>query len=211
MGWTTVYGTTATDGSSNTSNNSNGGFVVSNLGAGYGAKTTTTPGTYGLAYTTEVIAHNISTVDITSISFLARNSVATDRYRIVLAVDVAGSTEWFVSDQFFTTTAGVWSDGAQLRELAFTTAASAWRNMTVTTSALSISDNTLGSALPGGNLIAAGLFMSGNSATAGTSGGAHANTMRYDDFTVNVVPEPSTAGLGALALGFLTLGRRRKP
>lgn len=211
VGWTTVYGATATDGSGNTTNNSNGGFVVSNLGDGYGAKTTTTPGSYGLAYTTEVYSPSapITTTDISSISFLAKNSVATDRYRIVLAIDVAGSTEWFVSNQFFTTTAGVWSDGAQLQELAFTTAASAWRNMTVTTSALSISDSTLGSALPGGNLIAAGLFMSGNNDTAGTSGGAHANTMRYDNFTVNVVPEPSAAMLGIAGSALLLLRRRK--
>ncbi|WAC19849.1 hypothetical protein OVA24_00470 [Luteolibacter sp. SL250] len=209
VGWTAVYGTSATDGSANTTNNANGGFVVSNLGGGYGAKTTFNS-TYGLAYTTEVISHNITTADITTISFLARNGSGTDRYRIVLAIDVAGFTEWFASDTFFTTTGGVWADGAQFKELAFTTAASSWRSMTVTTSALSVSDSTLGEALPSGNLIAAGLFLSGANDTAGTSGGGHANTMRYDDFTVNAVPEPSAALLGIAGSALLVLRRKAR-
>ncbi|RYD38791.1 MAG: hypothetical protein EOP87_00795 [Verrucomicrobiaceae bacterium] len=212
VGWTAVYGSSATDGSANTTNNASGGFVVSNLGAGYGAKTTFS-NSYGLAYTTEVFSPSapITTADITSISFLARNSAATDRYRIVLAIDVAGTTEWYASNAFFTTTAGAWADGAQLQQLAFTTAASDWRNMTVTTSALSVSDSTLGAALPSGTLIAAGLFLSGNSGTAGTSGGAHANTMRYDDFTVNVVPEPSAAMLGVMGASLLAFRRKQRP
>jgi len=210
VGWTTVYGSAATDGSANTTNNANGGFVVSNLGAGYGAKTTFSS-SYGLAYTTEIISNTITTADITSISFLARNSAASDRYRIVLAIDVAGSTEWYASDAFFTTTAGAWADGAQLQQLAFTTAASSWRSMTVTTSALSVSDSTLAAALPSGNLIAAGLFLSGNNGTAGTSGGGHANTMRYDDFTVNVVPEPSAAMLGLMGASLLAFRRKQRP
>ena len=209
VGWSAVYGASATDGSANTTNNANGGFVVSNLGSGYGAKTTSSS-TYGLAYTTEVSSNTITTADITSISFLARNGSGNDRYRIVLAIDVAGSTQWYASEAFFTTTAGAWADGAELRELLITTAASSWRNMTLTTSALSLSDDTLGSALPDGNLMAAGLFLSGNNDTAGTSGGAHANTMRYDDFTVNVVPEPSGAMLGIMGASLLAFRRRHR-
>ncbi|MBX3740548.1 MAG: hypothetical protein KF712_06130 [Akkermansiaceae bacterium] len=212
IGWTTVYGTSAIDGSANTTNSASGGFVVSNLGAGYGAKTTF-ESSYGLAYTTEFYdpQNPITTADISSISFLARNSSANDRYRIVLAIDAPGNpTQWFVSNTFFTTTAGTWADGAQLRELLFTTAASSWRNMTVTSSALSISDSTLGSALPSGTLVAAGLFLSGNNNTAGTSGGAHVNTMRYDNFTVNVVPEPSAALLGIAGSALLLLRRKTR-
>jgi hypothetical protein len=210
IGWTAVYGASATDGSGNSMNNVNGGFVVSSISNGYGAKTTFN-NTYGLAYTTEFLGvNNLTTADITNISFHARNSSATDRYRIVLAIDVGGITEWFVSNQYFTTSAGTWADGAQLQQMAFTTTATAWRTMTSTTTALSISDNTLGAALPSGTLIAAGLFMSGNNDASGTSGGAHTGTMRYDNFTVNVVPEPSAAMLGIAGSALLVLRRNAR-
>ena len=212
VGWFASYSTNATDGSGNIVNNANGGFVVSNLAAGYGAKTTS-GSTYGLAYTTEVTANNITTTDITGITFLARNAVITDRFRVVIAVDVAGDIQWYASDAFFTTSAGTWTggSGAELQTLPFTLNASNWRMLTYAPdNMLAVSDSTLTSDLPIGNVGAVGLFLSGNNdGEGGTSGGAHQGTMRYDDFTVNVIPEPSTAILGTLGVLALAFRKRR--
>lgn len=210
IGWKSYYGSTAIDGSGNTTNGSNGGFVVSNLSSGYGAKTATTPGTYGLTYTTEVASLNVTSADITDFSFLARNGSNSDRFRVVIALDVSGVTQWYASNTFFTTAGGTWADGPETKNLPFSTAAANWRALSFTAeSALSLADSTLVSALPAGTLVATGLFVSGNDNTAGTSGGANANTMRYDNFTVNFVPEPSSAMLGLLG-ATVTLTRRRK-
>lgn len=210
VGWQAYYGSTATDGSGNTSNGNNGGFVVSNLSSGYGAKTATTPGTYGLTYTTEVASLNITSADITDFSFLARNSSNSDRFRVVIALDVSGITQWYASSTFFTTAGGTWSDGPETKNLLFSNTAANWRALAFTAgSELSLADSTLVSALPAGTLVATGLFVSGNDNTAGTSGGANANTMRYDDFTVNYAPEPSSAMLGMVGAAFM-FARRRK-
>lgn len=209
IGWEAYYGSTATNGSGNTGNGGNGGFVVSNLSSGYGAKTATTPGTYGLTYSTELATLNVTTADITDFSFLARNSSASDRFRVVIGVDVSGITHWYASNSFFTTADGIWS-GPESKNLPFNAAGANWRALTfIAGSELSLSDSTLPSAVPNGMLVAAGLFVSGNNNTAGTSGGANANTMRYDNFTVNFVPEPSSALLSLLGATAMFTRRRR--
>ena len=209
VGWQAYYGSTAIDGSGNASNGNNGGFVVSNLGSGYGAKTATTPGTYGLTYTTEVASLSIATADLTSFSFLARNGSLSDRFRVVIALDVSGITQWYASSTYFTTAGGTWADGPESKSLPFSTNAGEWRALTFTPGSLSIADTSLASSLPNGTLVAAGLFVSGNDNTAGTSGGANANTMRYDDFTVNYAPEPSSAMLGMMGAAFMFTRRRK--
>lgn len=212
IGWNAYYGSTAINDSSNTLNGAGGGFVVSNLSGGYGAKAVASGAStaYGITYTTEVAALGITVADITNISFLARNGSIADRMRVVIGIDVAGVTQWFASNTAYATAAGAWADGPETKNLSFSISASSWRALTFTTGSLSLADTTLGSALPSGNLVAAGLFLSGSSTTLGASGGPQAATMRYDDFTVTYVPEPSAAAFGALALGVFSWGRRRK-
>lgn len=207
IGWRAYGAANAVDVSSNSSGT---GFLVSQAGGvsgggrGYGAKANASA--FGIAFTEEVASLNISTVDLTSISFASRNQATSDLFRIVVAVNVGGdNVQWYATSTTYaaTTAAGTWK---QDNVFDFVTTGSAWQALTFTPgSQLSLSNTTLDSPLPEGTLAAAGLFLSGSTGATNISA-----TMRYDNFAVNYVPEPSTALLGALALGIGACRRSRK-
>lgn len=208
IGWKAANGSLATDTSTNAGNGS-GGFLISNVNgaggtAGYGAKAGNVNGgtsnPYGLAYTDEVATLNISTSDITSISFQSRNTNANDIFRIVIGLDTGSGTQWYATNTTFTSASGTTWGG---HNFSFVTTGSEWRALTFTPGSSLALGSTLGSSLPAGTLTSAGLFLSGS------SGGDLADVMRYDEFTINYIPEPSAAALGVLAFGLGALGRRR--
>lgn len=210
VNWKAYYGTTAIDATANNVNGTGGGFVLSNIVGvggtqGYGAKADSNP--FGLSYTTEFAPVNRSLTEISSISFYSRNVDAGDLFRIVIGLDVGGTTQWYASDATYKNTTGGAGFGTngELHTLNFTNAASAWRALTFTpSSVLSLGATTLGANLPGNNLVAAGLYLSGS------TGGNHAGTMRYDNFNIDIVPEPSALALGALGTGLLAFRRGRR-
>lgn len=208
VGWKAANSSLATDVSTNNGNN-NGGFLISNVNgaggsAGYGAKAGNVNGgtsnPYGLAYTEEVATLSISTSTITSISFQSRNSNATDIFRIVVGLDTGSGTQWYATNTTFTSASGTTWGG---HNFSFVTTGSEWRALTFTPENSLALGSTLGTSLPSGTLTSAGLFLSGS------AGGDLADVMRYDEFTINYIPEPSTAALGVLAFGSCALGRRR--
>jgi len=211
VGWYTYYDATAINATNNAANETGGGFVLSNINGvggtgGYGAKANSNP--YGLSYTTEFAPLNRSLTEISNISFYSRNASSTDLFRVVIGLDAGGTTQWYASNATYNNTTGGagFGDSGQLHTLAFTSAASSWRALTFTPgTGLSLAAGTLGADLPVGNLIAAGLFLSG-------AGGAdHAGTMRYDNFNIDVVPEPSALAFGVFGAGLLASRRKRKP
>jgi hypothetical protein len=199
FGWSGYHTASATDGTTNTVTSGSAVFVASSVGsdgaAGIGAKGTGAGGV-GFVFTSEFDAFDTSILH--SVTFATRNNgdVAGNFQRVALRIDGA----WYVTSQAYGNAAGAtaWTG----HEFLFTTDASAWRAVTFTPGAtLSVSASTLASPLPSGTVDAAGLLLFNTGSN---------NVLRYDTFTINVIPEPSAfaalAGLGAL--GFAAMRRR---
>lgn len=146
----------------------------------------------------------ISQSSVTGFSAFIGN---TDSNETRFAIEIENEG-WFVTTESWTNAIGGASDfqnDALKIEFGFTTDGSAWRTLNPDPNDGSFvfsgdqSANALGSSLPAGDIIAAGVYMDN------PSGGN-----RFDDFTV--VPEPSTyvALLGLAALGFVFFRRCRK-
>lgn len=195
VGWQAHIGSGATANSSNTGNS--GGFVVPDSVGGYGAKANT--GSVGIAWTTEFAPINMSLTEITSLSFRSNNNNASDVMRFAVRID----SQWYVTTQAFTHAGGgIYNDwsGAENEVFNFTTNAASWQllNFTTGTGGTLSTGAVLSSALPTGTLSAAGIYLESNT-----------GVVRYDDFTINVVPEASASALVVAGLAGIAFRRRR--
>jgi hypothetical protein len=183
---------------------------------GYAGETSTSGTSYGLFWTTE--PGTIALANLQNFSLYSNNASATDGLRIALRLDNntpgnAADDIWVAANTPFvrnSATAGSVSNfvtNGELETLAFTTAASAWRDMTFTPgSTLSLAAVARGSDLPAGSINAAGVFYSAATVSSGNAG-----VIRFDAFTIEAIPEPSTYALGGAALvGLLSWKRRRR-
>jgi len=196
VGWQAHIGAGATANSSNTGNT--GGFVVPDSVGGYGAKANT--GNVGIAWTNEFTSINMSLTEITSLSFRSNNNNASDVMRFAVRID----SQWYITTQTFTHAGGgIYNDWsvAENEVFNFTTNAASWQLLNFipgTPGGTLSTGGVLSSALPTGTLDAAGIYLESNS-----------GVVRYDDFTINVVPEPSAAALVVAGLAGVALRRRR--
>lgn len=127
-----------------------------------------------------------------SFTWTERDSPTDGGLRLAIQI----GENWYASDALYKNESSSWA----LQTFNFTTAASAWRALTFTDTALSLSDTTLVSALPSGDIIGFGLYVFGTTAN-----------VRFDTFTVNAtaIPEPSTLAITSLGFAFCALRRRR--
>lgn len=192
VGWQAHIGTGGTDNSANTTNA--GGFVV--VPSDYAAKANNSP--IGLAWTNEFAAFDRSVEEITTLSFVSNNNnnVGTMRFAVQIG------TTWYATNQTFTHAGGgaasTWATTGEIETFNFTTVAAAWRMLNFTPNSTLSLGAVLSSDLPSGNLNAAGILIEGNT-----------DIVRYDNFQINQVPEPSAAVLSSLSLLGLAVRRKR--
>jgi len=198
--WNAHRGASAADVSSSTTSsyiitNSTGAGGVAGIGARIGLSE------IGMAWTPGFTP--VPLADLVSLSFQSNNNLTTDFSRITIGIDVGGSIQWFATLQTFgrdSAIAGTSSNfgtNGELESLSFTTAASAWRSVTfVPGSSLALGATSV-SSLPSGTLAAVGILTENN-----------AETMRFDQFRIEAVPEPSA--VVAVVPGLLLMGGRRR-
>jgi len=208
VGWLAHTGSTAIDRTSTSAVGSSDPAVIwtsvgrgSGAGYGFGAL----GGNVALYWTTE--PGPVALASITSLTFFSNNSSTTNGLKFALRLDnnTPGDTSddfWVVSTQTFNSTSsgssGNWATNSAQEILNFDASAALWTNLTFTAgSTLSAASSARTSDLPGGNVTAFGIY-------APTGG-----NVRFDDYTINVVPEPSAALLFSGALASLCLRRRR--
>ncbi len=229
VGWFGDWGPTATDSSNPSPNN----FGISsalgnpqNLGNinGYGGPSGSPAisTANGLLFTSGTgaalnnwISYTTVTTGITSIndiSFYAGSAADADGvvpgFRI--AVEIDGN--WYASTQVLgnsspVASAGVFNSQAVQVDFTWTTAATAWDNLSFTPGTILALGSTLTSPLSGDPVTAFGLYTDatdslGNPVTA---------TRRVDTYQINTVPEPGSVVLGLFGVGVLmSLRRSRK-
>jgi len=141
---------------------------------------------------------------ITSISYQQGNSASANATRVAIRID----SKWYVSTTATSNSNpnyfNPFNSNALLVTLPFSTAASAWSNLTLTPGtslaiglALSASNPLL--PLPTGNITAFGLYT--DSVT---------DIIRFDNFTINAVPVPEPTAFAALSAAVLVVLRRRR-
>jgi hypothetical protein len=229
VGWFGDWGPTATD-SSNPSPNNFG--ISSQLGDpqnlddinGYGGPSgpPAISTANGLLFTSGTgaainnwIAYTTVTTGITSIndiSFYAGSAADADGvvpgFRIAVQID----GNWYASTRVLGNTSPVssaanFNSQAVQVDFTWTTAASAWDNLSFTPGTILALGSTLTSPLSGDPVTAFGLYTDatdslGNSVTA---------TRRVDTYQINTVPEPGSVLLGLFGVGVLmSLRRSRK-
>jgi hypothetical protein len=180
-------------------------YIVTNSGglggvAGIGARTAS--GDIGIAWTDEFSP--VLLRDLASISFLSNNNSSADFSRIVIGIDVGGSVQWFATaetygrDSATAGTSGNFATNGELENFTFTTASSAWRLLTfIPGTSLALGGGAV-SDLAGESLVAAGVLTVSNT-----------ETLRFDRFQIETIPEPSAVGAGALAFAGALLRRPR--
>ena len=220
VGWVGAYGATATD--SGTVSTSNFGLSsavgsptsLDNINAGGSATSTSTGflytsgGTWATAnwiayqssYTVDTTANSINDISIYCGS--AVNGATIPGFRI--AVQIGGS--WYASTAVLANTtsvssAGNFAAGAQKETFTWTTAASAWDNLTFVPGTSLALGSTLSSSLPSGNITAFGLYS--DAITGGST--RRVDTPQID---ATAVPEPSSVALVLSGVGIL-MGFRR--
>ncbi len=168
--------------------------------AGIGARTASAD--IGIAWTDEFSP--VPLADLVSISFRSNNNLTTDLSRIAVGIDVGGSVQWFATVDTYgrnsatAGTSGNFGTNGELESFTFTTSASAWRMLTFTPGTSLVLGGAAVSDLPAGTLVGAGVLTESN-----------AETLRFDRFQIEAVPEPSVSGVGALALVGAVIRRRR--
>jgi hypothetical protein len=142
---------------------------------------------------------------VETVSFYANNTSSSSSFRVAIRLDNGTSDDtsddfWVVSSQAFNSStegsSGNWIANGKLETLVFSSAASSWRNLTFVEDSSLVLGAERSVDLPTGNITAFGLWASGG-------------TVRFDDFSIALVPEP---GRGMLALGALVgvVFRRRR-
>lgn len=204
---TVAWQTYNTSSATNLSGNSAfaNGFIISSqngIDGNPGDLSTTFQG-IGLTFTDEFTSINRSVTEIATLSFATNNANTTDTYRFAIRVDVEGTPTWYATNATYSQITGGASTNfptnGETKTFTFTTDASAWRELTFSAgSTLSLSGTTLTDPLPMGNLTAAGIYNDLNTAA-----------LRWDNFQIAVIPEPTTYALVVGALALLVCLRRR--
>jgi len=140
---------------------------------------------------------------ITSIEYQQGNSSSTDATRVAIRID----SKWYVSTTETSNTGYTFfNTNARNVTLPFSTAASAWSNLTFDRDLIPIPNPTslaIGTALigslPSGNITAFGLYTDIVNLT-----------VRFDNFTINAVPIPEPTAFAALSAAALVVLRRRR-
>lgn len=160
------------------------------------------------AYTTEY--GSISAANITNVSWYQGNQNTSDTLQVLLSI--GGTT--YISQTGFTNTTGLASSGdfptssaVELKTL--TISGATWFTLTAEPNTIGTSTtiNAVGATLPTSGLITGfGLYASSfaNSAS-GPSG-----QVRFDNFAIQAIPEPTTLALLAGSLSALAIFRRRR-
>jgi hypothetical protein len=229
VGWSGAWGPTAIDsgtpspnnfgisnagGSPNNLDNINAGGPSLSLANGLAFTSGASASTNNwIAYTTGYTV-NTTANSIQDISFYAGNAAngtfGIPGYRIAVQID--GS--WYASTAVLANSVAVPSASnfaslAQQLTFTWTTAASAWDNLTFTPGTSLVLGSTLTSPLPGDSITAFGLY---SDQEPGTSSAGNA-TRRFDTFQIDatpiVVPEPSSLALAALSGFGMLMGFRR--
>lgn len=206
VGWNAHVGAAAGDQTNTSSVGSTGTAVIwftaaigGTIGYGFGALGTNN----ALYWTTEPGPVAISSLQ--SLSFYS-NSSTTDGMKFALRLDnnTPGNLAddfWVISTATYDSTtggsSGNWATNAAQESLTFTTAGASWTGLNFTPGSTLAADAVRTSDLPAGNVTAFGLY-------------AVNGTVRFDEFTINVVPEPSAPFMLSGALVALGLRRRRR-
>jgi hypothetical protein len=209
VGWNAHVGSTAESWTTTSDVSSTSDAVIWNtngmggtIGYGFGALGSAA----ALYWTTEPGALDVS--NIQNLSFYSNNGATTSSFRFALRLDngTPGDTSddfWVASATAFNSSSGGSSSNwgtagqAKLESLAFSTSADSWRDLTfVAGSSLSLSGSARTLDLPAGNVTAFGLLASGG-------------TVRFDNFAIDAVPEPSAFAISGLASILLVVRRRR--
>ena len=138
---------------------------------------------------------------ITSIQYQQGNSSNADATRVAIRI----GTNWYVSttetSNNWPTTggSGLFFGNALNVTLPFSTAASAWSNLTFTPGTSLAIGAALVDERPSGNITALGLY------TASVT-----NLIRFDNFTINANPIPEPTAFAALSAAVLVVLRRRR-
>ena len=155
----------------------------------------------GMAWTSDFTP--VPLADLVSISFQSNNNLTTDLSRITIGIDVGGSVQWFATSQTFgrdnaiAGTSSNFGTNGELESLVFSTDASGWRTLTFVPGSSLILGAVSGSAVPSGTLAGVGILTETN-----------AETMRFDQFQIEAVPEQSV--VAAVIPGLLLMGWRRR-
>lgn len=221
VGWSAHRGSTATDITSDGTNALVSSLAGPDGASGYAARNHMGSGVV-LVWTNEAAFAPISVTQIESITFLSNNSITADAFRIAIRLDggtpgnVADDT-WhatnagFIRNSATAGTAANWPTNAETESLAFTLNASAWRDLNFTAgSSLSLATSARSSDLPSGvSVNAVGLYLSDSTNVNTGPSTTASDTMRFDRFTVNAVPEPGICGAAVGVAGLLLRHRRR--
>lgn len=170
----------------------NGFSVIPNSGTG-----TNDVVPNGVAYISYTREHSLPLAIAERFSWYQGNHLATDAWRVAFEVD---NGQWFVSDSSFTntpvTSGGAFATTGEFKQVLMS---GTWRtlafdgNLTNSSGSLAIG----GISTPSGSRITAfGLYTDSKN-----------NSMRFDTFQIDAVPEPAT--LSVLLIGVATLIRRR--
>ena len=134
---------------------------------------------------------------ITSIQYQQGNSANADATRVAIRID----SNWYVSTTETRNTGyeNAFANNALNVTLPFSTAASAWSNLTLNPGTSLAIGLALSNPLPTGNITAFGLYT--DSVT---------RTVRFDTFTINANPIPEPTAFAALSAAVLVVLRRRR-
>ena len=207
--WFSLSGSTANQTTNWRLSNANGKPTdLSNVNAGSSGQTVqgflfdslTSNGQPTLVYTTEYLIDRTQ-YDLTSFSWYLGNGNTTDPARLAIRI----GSDWFATNTTFLSdlavaNAGEFSTKAGLETFNWTTAASAWRDLTVIPgTSLAVAGTARTNPLPTGNIDAFGVFFDTRNAN-----------QRIDTFEINAIPEPSSVALIGLALAAGLFLRRRQ-
>lgn len=220
LGWKAFSGASATDISGNGATGTD--YVAITPAAGN--PNTTNGALYSVAGTVsgqifsavETFSSGISLSDPSTISWTMGNASTSSTVRLLIQIGGSNSVNsgtWYASDEVFSssTAYGSFSNFSSAStpsvtyNLAFSTEANAWRELTLSPGiSMSLSGSTLSQDLSSSTITGIGFYIT---ATSNTN-----SAVRLDTLAVTVVPEPSSAALllGSVGL-FAVVFRTRKP
>ena len=144
--------------------------------------------------------YSILTGQVESFQWYLGNASATESMRLAVAVtDGDGATSWFASTEAFTSAPKTTPNFPSQSELKTLLLAGSSFNNLIFSPGVALSMGAPAGFLPEGTITGFGLYTD-----------AMSDTQRIDTFTINQVPEPSTALLGLAGMIALSSVRRKR-